>query len=386
MVKRKGVVMNEHKTGMIVLISILTAVIVLLTGTVVFLLVGNHKKENQTGKKIQKETQKQQETGLGTDEKTTAKNQQQTSGEQTIPVVFKGYEFQIPLDYGCMIPEDMGPVVYMSDVFQLRLRVEDKNYEAYTKDPEHVMQNARDAGGEITKEVAEAEIKGRKIAWFRTTLQGDDMVVMWSKADENRIFGGQMAILSQDMKEEDFLNVFAQITESAQKTDKQDTTKEDLAAWEPEINVGEERKQGSITTSDFTVTFPVQEGYYAQKDEVYVSEGKDYYSDDYMTNDLISVSCCVTKDYFETAREAVQYDGNYENAEIKTLESGGKTYYYAVAETESDGKRVQYVMAVCELGNGWMYSVEAMATDFGRSLTIDDIEGFLPIKVKEKKS
>lgn len=358
--------MKEKKTGMIVLISVLVTVIVLLSGIVIFLLVGNYKKDRGVVKKTQDETQ-----GL-----------QEASGNQTRPVVFKGYEFQVPVEYGCMIAEDVGPVIYMSDIFQLRLRVDDINYEEYTKDPEHAMQNARDAGGKITKEVTETEVNRRKIAWFRTTLLGDDMVVMWSEADKNRMFAGQMVIFSQDIGEEDFLNVFAQIIQSAEKTDKPDSTEEDLAAWEPQINVGEKRSKGSIKTDDFTVTFPVPEGYYAQTDEVYVSDEGDYYADDYMTNDYISASCRVTKDFYEDARSEISDDWNYENAEIKTMEAGGRTYYYSISEKDIDGKKVQYVMAACELSeSGWIYSVEATATDYERSLTLDDIKGFLSITV-----
>lgn len=373
--------MKEKKTGMIVLISILVMVIVLLTGIVIFLLVGNHKKDREIVKKVHDETQEQQEVPR-TDINVTAGVQQEASGNQTRPVVLKGYEFQIPVEYGCMIAEDVGPVIYMSDIFQLRLRVDDFSYEEYTKDPEHAMQNARDAGGEITKEVAEVEINGRKIAWFRTTLLGDDMVVMWSEADKNRMFSGQMVIFSQDIGEEDFLNVFAQIIGSAEKTDKPDSTEEDLLAWEPQINVGERRSQGSITTDDFTVTFPVPEGFYAQTDEVYVSEEKDYYSDDYMTNDYVSVSSRVTKDFFEDARSVISDDWNYDNAKIKTVETGGRTYYYAISEKDIDGKQVQYVTAACGLPeSGWIYSVEATVTDYERSLTLDDIKGFLSITV-----
>lgn len=373
--------MKEKKTGMIVLISILVMVIVLLIGIVIFLLVGNHKKDREIVKKAQDETQEQQEMPHK-DSNAAAGVQQEAFGNQTRPVVLKGYEFQIPVEYGCMIAEDVGPVIYMSDIFQLRLRVDDFSYEEYTKDPEHAMQNARDAGGEITKEVAEVEINGRKIAWFRTTLLGDDMVVMWSEADKNRMFSGQMVIFSQDIGEEDFLNVFAQIIGSAEKTDKPDSTEEDLLAWEPQINVGERRSQGSITTDDFTVTFPVPEGFYAQTDEVYVSEEKDYYSDDYMTNDYVSVSCRVTKDFFEDARSVISDDWNYDNAKIKTVETGGRTYYYAISEKDIDGKQVQYVTAACGLSeSGWIYSVEATVTDYERSLTLDDIKGFLSITV-----
>lgn len=373
--------MKEKKTGMIVLISILVMVIVLLTGIVIFLLVGNHKKDREIVKKVHDETQEQQDVPR-TDINVTAGVQQEASGNQTRPVVLKGYEFQIPVEYGCMIAEGVGPVIYMSDIFQLRLRVDDLSYEEYTKDPEHAMQNARDAGGEITKEVAEVEINGRKIAWFRTTLLDDDMVVMWSEADKNRMFSGQMVIFSQDIGEEDFLHVFAQIIGSAEKTDKPDSTEEDLLAWEPQINVGERRSQGSITTDDFTVTFPVPEGFYAQTDEVYVSEEKDYYSDDYMTNDYVSVSCRVTKDFFEDARSVISDDWNYDNAKIKTMEAGGRTYYYAISEKDIDGKQVQYVTAACGLSeSGWIYSVEATVTDYERSLTLDDIKGFLSITV-----
>lgn len=153
-------------------------------------------------------------------------------------------------------------------------------------------------------------------------------------------------------------------------------------AWEPQINVGERRSQGSITTDDFTVTFPVPEGFYAQTDEVYVSEEKDYYSDDYMTNDYVSVSCRVTKDFFEDARSVISDDWNYDNAKIKTVEAGGRTYYYAISEKDIDGKQVQYVTAACGLSeSGWIYSVEATVTDYERNLTLDDIKGFLSITV-----
>lgn len=358
--------MKKTKTILIVLSSILIIFIISLTGLLIFL--SNHSPKTN-------DVLPSQEAG-------SDRNPENTFTDVKRPVIYKGYEFLIPLDYSCMITEDLGPIIYRSGVFQLRLRVEDKNYESYTKDPARAMQKVKDAGGQITQEVSETQINGHTIAWFRTDLLGDDMVVLWSAADETRMFVGQLAILSQDMEEEDFLTVFAQIIETAKESDMPNSTEEDLLAWEPEINLGKRRPQGTIETDALCLTFPVPEDYYAQSDEIYISARQDYYADSYMTNDYVSVSCRVTKNDYESAEEEIVNDWNYEDAKIKTLEIAGYTYYYAESQKNNDGKQFQYVLAICELPeSGWFYAVEAVAIDNERAIGISDIEGFLSIEV-----
>lgn len=358
--------MKTHKKSLFILISILILIIVILVGLLLF---------------MPRLSIRTSDVPLPQDPAPDS-TLESNSTEVRRPVIYKGYEFLIPLDYGCMIKEDMGPIIYMSGVFQLRLRVEDRNYDTYTQDPARAMQKVKDAGGEITKEVSETQINGRNIAWFRTNLSGDDMVVMWSAADEDRMFAGQMALFSPDMTEADFLAIFAQIVETAEASDMPNSTEEDLLAWEPEFNVGERRTQGTIETDTLRLTFQVPEEYYAQSDEIYVSAKQDYYADTYMTNDFVSVSCRITKDDYESASEEFLNDWNYQDAEVSTLESAGYTYYYAKAEADSDGKQFQYVLAICELPeSGWFYTVEATAIDCERDIDISDIEGFLAIDV-----
>lgn len=152
-----------------------------------------------------------------------------TEAANGIKIVIDGFQFHVPADYSCFYAEGVGPVVYLDDVFQMKLGVRDNSYEESMKAPEVLMSKTIEAGGKILQDIKETELDGKKYAYFLMELSGDKCFVGFTQAaDTDRRFGGQIVIQSDNLTDEDLLHIFADITSTAKITDEPDSTKDDI--------------------------------------------------------------------------------------------------------------------------------------------------------------
>ena len=386
---------NQNKTVIIAVISVLVFAIIVLCGVVFFLLFGKIKGKMQDiddGKRTEatesKKSYAKKEERKITEEEITEEMEEiedfdYSDDEETV-LDLDGFEFRIPADYGCMITEAIGPVVYMSDIFQIKLVVTETSYDEYMEDPESLTDKVVRAGGTVTREVTETEINGKKYVYYGLELSDEPELVVYTKAgDEDRCFAGQIAILSDSVTEDDLLHVFAQITENATVTDKPNTTADDLMI--SSSTPGEKKEESSLSIKAGTVTFKVPEGFY--------SEGQvDLDNDDFIwetfdTKDYeVSVECKLesmeewgsAKDYYNFDLETAIDCG--ENVKEAFEVIGGREVDYYISSYRSDnGADFQEIYAVCEV-DGMIYNVQAIAIDWDGELTFDMIRDFLVVK------
>jgi hypothetical protein len=271
-------------------------------------------------------------------------------------IVIDGYEFLVPSDYACMYAEDVGPVVYMSDVFQLRITVKGRPYDELLEDTDSLTGTAVDAGATLLQEVEQIEINGNLYTYFKIRLAGEDEIVCYADVPDHKThLGGQIVVQSDSVSDEDLIQMFASIAESAEVTDKPNSTAEDISARFSAV-LGEAKENSSLTLNGVTVNYKVAAGYYstsAFEDEYSATECFDGADSD--------VLVCLYEAEGEDAQHFanVAVGANEENgAEMRTETVDGKTVYYCTYSYVYNDEKYNYIEAFCDVNNDVYYTVQ----------------------------
>lgn len=375
--------MKENKNrGYFIIIGVLSAIILALVLYIaVTAVMGKADSGQETG-----------EPGTVTDEpedifekELPESVEENNTGEVTF--VMDGFQMRVPSDYECFYYEGIGPVIYMEDVFQMKIVVRDGSYEEEMKNPESITEKSVEAGGEILQEVRETELDGKKYVYFRVDLLGDEnFVVQTQAADTDRRLGGQIVVEKQDLTDEDLLHIFAGVACTAQVTDAPDSGMEDiLGQTSSAFYSGVERKEEStITYAGESVSFKVPEGFYSEG----VADTELYGSESFVTENYSIMADCFleaaepeygAKEFVENNLEYAD-DSVKEGVELKTLEAGGKTWYYCELHYKHDGSDMQRIYAACDISDSAYFSVKVIAIDAEQELTLDMVRAFFEVK------
>lgn len=337
-------------------------------------------------------TETQEQTGKETEPESDLFGVEVTKESETqgdgITIVVSGFQFQIPSDYSCTYAEGIGPVIYMDDVFQMKLGVRSDSYEEAIQNPDTLTEKTVAAGGTILQEVREASLNGKNYAYFRMELSGDNCFVVYTASpDAGRQLAGQIVMESELLTDEDMLNVFASIAETAQETDQPDSTLEDIMAQlgGESVKPGEEKESSSMSYSGETVMFGVTDNFYSMG----AAETDIYMQETFLRGDFaVMVDCYLwttTGDnaLYENAEAyiASEWDWLYDNVkdsvEIKTVEIEGNSYCYFIVHYELDGSDYQRIYAACDTGSSGIYSITARVVDEDMELTLETVYDFL---------
>lgn len=295
-----------------------------------------------------------------------------------IKVVVDGFKMMVPIEYNCLYTEEVGVVVYMDDVFHMKLAVSDKGYDVIKADPEMITEKAVAAGGEILQDVKFEEIDGKEYVYYLLHLEGSDCFVAYTQAvDQDKCVACQMVI-----EKEDLLNIFASVASTAVVTDEANSTQEDIHEEIRNANFGERKTESSLTFEGETVTFGVPAEFYGQG-----TDSWGYYATEmFSTTDYVSVDC------FLYSTNTGEYDGaesyianqmdfaSEEDGAVEKMDVNGTTFYYFTEDYEYDGSRFQKIYAACNIGETGIYVVELSAIDVDREINVELIEEFLYVK------
>lgn len=343
-----------------ILIGILGIAVVVMFITAAF-AIGYIIKSN--GKSSQQSSNEVTEGNIALVNDSSEEDSNQSSDAGGTNIVIDGYEFLVPSDYACMYAEDVGPVVYMSDVFQLRITVKGRPYDELIEDTDSLTSTAVDAGATLLQEVKQVEINGSPYAYFKINLAGEDELVCYADVPDHKThLGGQIVVQSDSVSDEDLIHMFASIAETAQATDKPNSTAEDMGAGFSDV-LGEAKENSSLTFNGTTVNYKVAAGYYstsAFEDEYSATECFDGEDSD--------VLVCL----YEAEGEDAQYyanvavEANAENgAEIRTETVDGKTVYYCNYSYVYNDVKYNYIEAFCDVNSEVYFTVQLDSTGDG---------------------
>lgn len=308
-------------------------------------------------------------------------NQENQTDGSDVSIVIEGIKVQIPGEYGCFIEENKGPIVYRDDLFTLLIAVRDHSYEEEMRNPEGLMEGAARVGGEITKEIEEIEIKGKKYAYYKYTNGGEDFIVVYTAApDQDRRLCAQLLIRSKKETDEELLGRWADIAASAVETDEADTTQESMAEARRLADFGEKKEESTLVYDGVRITFQVEPEFYSTYEDSDELSSCEYFTnpDDYRTLD-----CTLIPDYGQGAETYVENQVIF--WDTKSMETGsvkvdGYTFYYAEARYTHEGSEFQRIVAACNIGDGYMYTISATAIDVDDRIELDDYEDFMKVK------
>lgn len=302
-----------------------------------------------------------------------------------IRIVVDGVKVTIPKDFFSTVLPDVGPVVSLDEVFQMKLAVKEINYSDAMKHPDERMQGACEAGGKITKELEETEINGKKYGYFCYTLDGDSCMVIYTEAPvQNKCFCSQAVLENEMVKAEDILNSFALVAENAVETDEANTTYDDIMEQQRIANLGEKRNESTIKLGGMEITHKVADGFYydtdLETDEVSEDEEWGITFEDYRSEDKVQVECEL-HGTMSDAKQEIEDINEYSNGSngVKTTEINGYTVYYVMERYEHDAMDVQKVTGACTLKNGGMFKVNLWVHDTDVNYTFDSIAKFFEI-------
>lgn len=372
---------RKNSIGLFITVGVLAILVLLLLVLVAVLLFGEKgEKQGGTGNAgpfVVDESTEEDTTNVAEKEK------------HVFTIVIDGFKFQIPSDYGCMYADEIGPVVYLDDVFQMKIEVQDIMYEEIMKNPDSVTEKTIESGGKIKQELKEIEFEGKKYAYFRMELQSNKCFVVYTEESEtDKRFAGNIVIQKEDLSDEDLLHIFSGVISSAQKTEEPNSTKNDILAQIAEqITVenrkpGEEKEESIMRLEEEEAAFLVPEDFYSNGQ--YVKE--DFVSGDLAVYVYCSLQQAVKESGFESAQACIETEREYllesvrDETEIQTIDINGKSFYYIAVHYKYAGSDVQRIYAACDIGENAIYKVEANALDEDVELSIDTIRDFMVLK------
>lgn len=302
----------------------------------------------------------------------------------TISIVLGGIQLEIPREYGCFIEEGKGPIVYRDDLFAMLLNVREDSYEERMEEPDSLMDGAIEAGGTVTKLIAEEKIGGRPYAWFTYSQNGNSYIVIYTPAaDSGKRLCAQLVIEGEDVSHKELLERFSEIAESARVTDEPDTTDESLTELMRLADFGEKKTESALKYQDIEITFQVEPDFYSQ-----FAETDEYWAIEYFMepSDLNTVDCFLEPvedgwdagDYIENEMKYAEEDGEIREDTIKV---NGNTFYYYIISYEYNGSSFQKMLAASDVKKGYVYVVRAGYIDVEDQMEAEDFENFFHFKV-----
>ena len=354
---------NNRKDFLITsMIGTLLVVIIAVLGVVIFLLFGRVREEKK-----------------GEIQESAAVD---STDENENLLDLDGFEFRLPEKYSWVVTEEDGPIIYMLDLFQMKLAVVDTSYDEVMKDPDSLAEKVAASGGTITQDMTEVELNGKKYAYYQMELNGDKEFVVYTKAvDEKKHFVGQYTFISDKMTVEDLLNAFDKVTANAMVTDKPNSPVDNLTITP--YGVGEKKEESTLTIKMGKVSFKVPEGYisnfyYEEEDEYAAEHFSKIDSELYIDCTLFPVSDWGSAEEYVKTLVDIEDDTDVQKTDGMAEVNGVKVPYY-VETNESDGTTSRGIHAIREI-NGMLYKVEAWTDDSDQPVTFEQVRGFFNVK------
>ncbi|MBQ9984093.1 MAG: hypothetical protein IJP29_05840 [Lachnospiraceae bacterium] len=364
----------EKNTGLFVTLGILVFLVLILAVLIGALAWQGKEKTDEQGQNNQ--------TDSGHISSGQASNEAQDTSEE-MHFVLSGYEFVVPGNYDMTYADAVGTVIFKENIFQMKMAVVDNSYKEVMGNPQKFTQETVDAGGSIVQDMKETEIDEKKYAYYCTDLNGETMLVIYTAApEEDQRIAGQIVLQGENVTDEDMLQIFAGIASSAEKTDKADSTKDDIvvemAEKKPSSIEREWIAESAMQFGDAKATHKVPDNFFV--DDTY--EGAEYVAERYyMVEPRVDVTCSLFDiPWYDNVKDYIEKSKHLDDTKVQTMNIGGNKVYYIVETFVNGDETYQQIYAGCDLGEQQFYVVEAYVMDEDIELTMGVIREFLVLQ------
>lgn len=382
---------RKSNTGLYVILGVLAVLVLILVVLVAVLLFGD-KKDRKDGNVGPFSMNTEQENSKDSDGEDADKDDILDELEEAeyvddgISVVLDGFQFVIPSEYSCFYADGAGPVVYMEDVFQMKLAITERSFQEILDNPSSVTEKTVEAGGAILEGPVVTELDGRQYVYYIMELFGDKCFVGYTKAAEEQVaIAGQLIMENEDVTVQDMLNVYVSIATTATKTDKKNSTADDILEEVQNARFGERKAESTLEFEDEKVTYNVSSDFYSQG-----IEKLDYQtSERFYTEDYVEVECILSSaasGSYVNAEHSIQCEWDFleegvkEGSDIDEIEIDGKTFYYIHVCYKYEGTEYQKIYAVCDIGDSHYYIVTCEAMDVDVKISMDMVKPFMTLR------
>ena len=389
--------MEKNNKTLYIIIGALVAIIVALVVVVGMLVV--RKPANNTGDgqgvAVNQPTDSSTPDSNGTKKDLFANEVQKDdyakAKAESAGLVLDGYEFMVPGEYTLGYADNVGPYVYVTDVFQMKLGVRDRSYADYVKMGDEVTQATLDNGGSITQAPSETTINGKNYFYFVNVLMDEPGIVAFSELPEGgKTLGCQIVMENDNLSYDEYLTVFDSIITTATMTDKPNSTKDDIIQRNAFSNHSSEIKEETVLEhSGSKLTAKVAEGFYSEYTSDSETYAADHYASDY-TRLMVDVYYYPEDPYFDGAKNfvdeelktIVDYADEYETEGTKKEKLGLTDVYFGVIKYKSEDKVSSRAYGAIDINGKGVYTVEAVTFDEEDEITFDTLKTFFDIKVE----
>lgn len=298
----------------------------------------------------------------------------QTYNASPVTFVVKGVQYTSPSDYLVMYSDDIGPIVYITNVFQMKMARKDSTFDEVLKGLAELDDKAIDGGAKSLVEPATKKIGDKTFAYFVVDISGEKTLgVITDSPDGKFSIAGQIVIQSENVSYDDILNMYAGIAATAKVTDKPDSTKEEIEAQIKYIT-GDKRKVSTLKYNSASITYHVPEGFFYTGDADGATSGSQFYSS-VDTDVYVSIEDKAFPE--DTAEYSIDASVKYEENAVKLVEevNGNKVYICTSHYTGDSGKEFYTLLAKYDIDDAYTYCVTADRVDKG-DISFDLIRKF----------
>ncbi len=156
------------------------------------------------------------------------------SSDQYIPnnskttAIVNGFKFSIPADMNCKVNvQGKGLELAREDLsIEMSLKVTDNSYQDVMKEPEKLVEAAKNAGYTIIQNINETTVNGIKCAYYTCNAQGLHTLVVYTNGNSKKKISAQ--IVTVENRDVEVLQLFTQIVKTARETIEADSTDKDF--------------------------------------------------------------------------------------------------------------------------------------------------------------
>lgn len=304
----------------------------------------------------------------------------QTYNASPVTFVVKGVQYTSPSDYLVRYGDDIGPIVYMTNVFQMKMVRKDETFDNVVSNIAELDDKAINGGAKSLKEPTTVKIGDKSFAYFIVDIDHEKTLGVLTKSPDGKFcIGGQIVIMSDKVSDENILNMFAGIAATASVTDKADSTKAEIDA-QIKFITGEKRTSSTIKYKEASLTYKVPDGCYFTAE----TDGATSFSQFYSSADLeIYVSIEEKAFADDTAEYSIDCSVQYEENAVKLVEEigGNKVYICTSHYTNDNGKEYYDITAKSDIDKQFTYCVSANWVDKG-DIPFDSIRRFFEFEGK----
>lgn len=151
-----------------------------------------------------------------------------TLNSEKTKAVLNGFKFNIPANINCQVAvAGVSLELSLEDLsIEMLLKVTDSSYEEVMKEPEKLMEPAKNAGYTITQNIKETTINGIKCAYYTCNAKGLHNLIVYTNGNSRKKIHAQVVTLEE--MDTEVLQLFAQIVSTAEETIEANSTDADF--------------------------------------------------------------------------------------------------------------------------------------------------------------